>query len=166
MSVELITIGTAFLLLLLVGIAAAIERLGGRSRWLSAFVAALLFIMGGMNVAVLSVSGTPYTVHWLDLLDKQKGSMIISYVIVEHKAIYYWLQPEGAMEPFYLERPYSQEEAEKLRKAYERAREEGSGLYFDPSTDEFDFHEVPQPAPAPKNAPSEQPKFEHPGFDI
>ena len=129
---------------------------------------AALLLLSSLTFGIFSVSGTPYRVHQVDFLQRQTGSLILDFVIVRDKAIYYWLMPKGETEPFYLRRPYNDKEAQRLRRAKEEAMIRGNELYFEP-----DFGVEPErwvipkePAVPPKGRVHEGRKFEHPEYGI
>lgn len=123
----------------------------------------------GLNLVMLSVSGTPYDVRVTDALQREVNAEILHYVLVENEAIYYWLMPDESLEPFYLKRPWSTNEAQDLTEAFEQARKSGGRLRYEPSLRDPNlppkFYAPPQEAPPPKDQVPPAKRFEHPGFD-
>ena len=127
------------------------------------------------NVAIYTVKGSAYNVHWFDLLQRQEKSIVLSYVLIEDNGIFYWLMPHGAKEPFYLKRPWNQKEAQALQDKYAEARRGDMLLEFDPDTwlREFGkerprFNLKPK-EPALKGSPENRDsgvEYQHPGYDI
>lgn len=158
----------------LLGVASLFDRAQvARYKVKGFFMLLIVTLVVGLNLVIVSVSGTPYTVESVDLLNKQKGSIILYYVLVEDIAIFYWLMPDGEREPFYLKRAWTDEEADRLTEKFEQARREGGHLRYEPSLNDvptIDIIPFPQAQEKPSqdapNAPSEQERhFEHPGFD-
>ncbi len=100
----------------------------------------------------------------LETVHKQlEEAAVVSSVMQENIGIYLWLQLPDIEEPRSYKLPWSEQSARELHKAQQEAESQGTKVKmkkpFEPSADDQEpiFYAAPQPAPAPKSAPEQQP---------
>ncbi|MGD9507223.1 MAG: hypothetical protein AB7I59_14335 [Geminicoccaceae bacterium] len=140
-----------------------------------------LVLKAGALVLAFALMGTAYGAM-LDLLSKPKPASfewflatapeatVLGSSMVEDKAIYVWLQLDGAEEPRAYRLPWDQRTAEQLQKAARAAAEQQTALRmrmpFERSLDDREprFYALPQPALPPKDSAG-PPPVRVPGTD-
>jgi hypothetical protein len=140
-----------------------------------------LALKAGALVLAFALMGTAYGAM-LDLLSKPKPASfewflakapeatVLGSSMVEDKAIYVWLQLDGAEEPRAYRLPWDQHTAEQLQEAARAAAEQQTALRmrmpFEQSLDDREprFYALPQPALPPKDSAG-RPPIRVPGTD-
>jgi hypothetical protein len=122
-------------------------------------------LMGTGYAAMLDLLSKPKPASFEWWLDRAGEATVLGNNVVEHQAIYLWLQLDGVREPRAYELPWDLRTAEQLQTAARAAAEQQSALRtrlpFEPSLDDREprFYALPQPALPPKDALTPPPRI-------